>query len=356
MVWYNAVMPKLLWMPTALGIALAGCEAPTDLPRPEPLPAPEPGRVVPVQPALDQSFFPVIGWDTLANALIAPQSARHAPTSLMRVDLGDLTSTTILPLPAGAQVLRTAGGSILYSNSDMNDGTTAALRRAGAGVLSDLTRVQFMISDNGKWTVFHHHGWRLMNLENRSEVALPPTTDIPLAISDDGSRVVFGILEWSPRVNILTVAEGTVKSVPLKGRVYDAAFTGPELRLLVGTSQDGDTTMILRFYDQSESGEMQPLGEWKTKKPNGLSADPCGAWSHGAEPRTAVVGVQETWEWSDADRRVNFLRLGDTVRVVASADLWRAADCNVSPDGRWFVFSASTGYYDSSRLFLKKIR
>jgi hypothetical protein len=62
-----------------------------------------------------------------------------------------------------------------------------------------------------------------------------------------------------------------------------------------------------------------------------------------------------THSYESNPQRFNFVRLGENPEIVGSADLSAVPECDLSPDGVWFVYSSypSVG---PGKLYLKKIK
>jgi hypothetical protein len=315
------------------------------------LPA-DPGQLLPTEPPQSYGFATVIGWDLDHNAVLLLDKPHQVPANIMRVDLDTREASLVATATKGVAELRASGGVTLYTSFET--GTSSfSLNSVAAGKLTAAGRPQFTLSQDGKWVVFYDAGWKRMDLTTGTRVSLPESNALPIAISDDGSRVAFATLGYGP-ATVVTVASGSVQSVSTIDRVLDGVFEGPDLHLLTMAESFAGERRTYQFYDQSASdrvaiGTVYPV-------PNGYGSGSCGAWSHGPGPRTAIVTAQMTFNYAAPTRnRFNILRLGATPELVGSDDLWATTDCSVSPDGRWFVYGEPSGPVAQARLFLKKI-
>jgi hypothetical protein len=348
-----AAFPVLLLAVGACSLGADGsiADPPTRpvVPTPSPLDA---GVLLPVPAPQDHDGFPIIGWDLDRNALIVLDRPRREPTNLVRIDLTDLS---VKPLAAisHASVLRTGGsGVVAFTDGAFRWGTIGKQEGMEITSLGPASDVHFALSGNGRWGVFKDTAWQVVELATGARTALPKLKWYPVAVSDDGARVAFGLPEYSSEVTIVDVSSGAVETLHAPAPIRDAVYSADGLHLLVTRSELVADTMKLRVYDVTGSGESTELGSFR-----GGGSGGCAVWSRGSGPRVAVVSLTTIPRWPSDRSRVNFMLLGDgDPRVAASVDIWYAVDCNVSPDGRWFVYGDPTGYIPTGRLYLKKIR
>jgi hypothetical protein len=334
-----------------------GCH--TDAPTaPEPaFPIIDPGVLLPV-PAPQHSGleFPSIAWDLGRNAIVAPDRPGYADATPVRISLESRQVESLLPRgTAGIQQLRTlADGTILYTTSSTNTGETPKLKRVGTGVLTEITAVQFAVSDSADWVVFKDQDWQLMKLSTGERTVLPPTTGSPVALSNDGRHVAFQLPVYgSSKFSVLRVEDMTIRTIATADEVLDALFVGDELHLLSVAYDWRSATPTYHFFDRAEAGDSIALGSLPSRVTPLYTI--CGAWSRGPGQRVAAA-IAEVRDLNVSESGFQIVRLDGNATVIGSTTLFRPSDCSVSPDGKWFVYGAATGYYTTGRLYLKALR
>jgi hypothetical protein len=346
----HPVFPPIIPVLVAATLACGSAEEPA----PVVLPPADPGQLIPGYPQI--ADFPNKGWDLDHNSLVVIDPKEGA-TNILRVDLDTRAPSLISSTATFVQQLRSgASGVVLYSDNDAAD--VRSLWSIDKGKITGLGRAQFALSDNGRWVVFYEGGWQRMELATGTRSALPDIDNAPpVAVANDGSRVAFTYSPSDFVVRIVDVSTGTVTSMESPEHILDAVFDGAELHLLTVAAPFVTGAHTSRFYDRSSSGAVIPLGMVTPEPGSGWDLQTCGSWSHGDGPRTAVVTVQMTYSFDDplTVARFNFVRLGENLEIVGSADLLSMPECHLSPDGAWFVY-ASPAANGSAKLYLKKIK
>src|SRR5689334_172854 len=248
-----------LFLATLLALA-SGCQ-PEAVVESEPLPPADFGRKLPVQAPQSYGDFQGVAWDLEHNAVVAVEHPHQSLTTILSMHLDEPTASTLVSAPAGAVELRTSDmGMLLFTSVGQSSGAPASLNKADGSRITSTSRVQFALSDNGKWVVYQDDQWQLLELATGARTALPRMIEAAIAVTNDGSRVAFGNLRGGNVVRIVTVATGKIDSLMIPGSLYDVAFSGSQLHALIAARDNANGKIRLFFIDLDEGGDITSLG------------------------------------------------------------------------------------------------
>lgn len=345
-------------------VALAGCLHPVT-PADEEMPPTDPGLVLDARPGSGTGS--TFAWKDGSQSLIGiEQRGPSQGAPLLEIDLTTF-GVRHVSVGTGSHVavhVASESDAVYLMGQDGNRPSYVKRLDAAGGdpalVADGLSSQEFLVSRNDRWVLFRSaRSWHVMDRVTARRTELADTTLIhPLAMSDDGRDAVFHAVCRASPGYCLAAADfeaGVVRQVtvlPADAMLVAAAFV------------DGSLRLIWVRRDAASPARSHVLEEWDGGSGAvtrvGMTTDPVGgclAWSW--ERRVAVGMVYlGTRGWPAITRMRIDLITNDGSRPIGSVDLrgnGNVSECQLSPDGRWYLYGDPTGYRGEGTLYLKAV-